>query len=62
MSTKSATLASQTVTSEMLTAAGAKNVQGIYAADDTMVAGAIDALKSQGLDVKKMQKLFLSLA
>ena len=45
---------SQTVTSEMLTAAGAKNVQGIYAADDTMVAGAIDALKSQGLDVKKM--------
>lgn len=45
---------SQTVTSEMLTAAGAKNIQGIYAADDTMVAGAIDALKSQGLDVKKM--------
>lgn len=45
---------SQTVTSEMLTAAGAKNVQGIYAADDTMVAGAIDALKSQGLDVEKM--------
>jgi ribose transport system substrate-binding protein len=45
---------SQTVTSEMLTAAGARNVQGIYAADDTMVAGAIDALKSQGLDVEKM--------
>lgn len=45
---------SQTVTSEMLTAAGANKVQGIYAADDTMVAGAIDALKSQGLDVKKM--------
>ena len=45
---------SQTVTSEMLTAAGAQNVQGIYAADDTMVAGAIDALKSQGLDVEKM--------
>ncbi len=45
---------SQTVTSEMLTAAGAKNVEGIYAADDTMVAGAIDALKSQGLDVEKM--------
>ncbi len=41
---------SQTVTSEMLTAAGAKNVQGIYAADDTMVAGAIDALKSRGID------------
>jgi ribose transport system substrate-binding protein len=45
---------SQTVTSEMLTAAGADNVQGIYAADDTMVAGAIDALKSQGIDVKEM--------
>jgi ribose transport system substrate-binding protein len=45
---------SQTVTSEMLTAAGASKVQGIYAADDTMVAGAIDALKSQGLDVEKM--------
>lgn len=45
---------SQTVTSEMLTATGAAKVQGIYAADDTMVAGAIDALKSQGLDVKKM--------
>ncbi len=45
---------SQTVTSEMLTAAGAQDIQGIYAADDTMVAGAIDALKSQGLDVEKM--------
>ncbi len=45
---------SQTVTSEMLTAAGRKNVQGIYAADDTMVAGAIDALKAQGIDAKKM--------
>lgn len=41
---------SQTVTSEMLTAAGANNVQGIYAADDTMVAGAIDALKARGVD------------
>jgi ribose transport system substrate-binding protein len=41
---------SQTVTSEMLTAAGAKNIQGIYAADDTMVAGAIDALKARGID------------
>lgn len=41
---------SQTVTSEMLTAAGAKNVDGIYAADDTMVAGAIDALKARGID------------
>jgi len=45
---------SQTVTSEMLTAAGAKNVDGIYAADDTMVAGAIDALKSRGIDPKPL--------
>ncbi|EFQ83473.1 sugar-binding domain protein [Aeromicrobium marinum DSM 15272] len=45
---------SQTVTSEMLTATGADNIQGIYAADDTMVAGAIDALSSQGLDVEEM--------
>lgn len=45
---------SQTVTSEMLTAVGAENVQGIYAADDTMVAGAIDALKSQGIDPKPL--------
>ncbi len=46
---------SQTVTSEMLTAAGgAKNVQGLYAADDTMVAGAIDALKARGVDPKSM--------
>lgn len=45
---------SQTVTSEMLTSVGADNVQGIYAADDTMVAGAIDALKAQGIDPKAM--------
>lgn len=41
---------SQTVTSEMLTSVGAENVDGIYAADDTMVAGAIDALKARGVD------------
>lgn len=41
---------SQTVASEMLTSVGAENVQGIYAADDTMVAGAIDALKARGID------------
>jgi len=41
---------SQTVTSEMLTSVGADNVQGIYAADDTMVAGAIDALKARDID------------
>lgn len=45
---------SQTVTSEMLTSVGAENVQGLYAADDTMVAGAIDALKAQGIDVEAM--------
>ena len=45
---------SQTVTSEMLTAVGAENVQGIFAADDTMVAGAIDALKAQGIDPKPL--------
>ena len=41
---------SQLAASEMLTA-NQGNVQGIYAADDTMVAGAIDAAKAQGLDV-----------
>ena len=45
---------SQTVTSEMLTSVGASQVQGIYAADDTMVAGAIDALKAQGIDPKPL--------
>ncbi|WP_433528968.1 sugar ABC transporter substrate-binding protein [Micromonospora sp. CA-263727] len=45
---------SQTVTSEMLTSVGAAKVQGIYAADDTMVAGAIDALKAQGIDPKPL--------
>jgi ribose transport system substrate-binding protein len=38
------------VTSEMLTAVGPENVDGIYAADDTMVAGAIDALKARDID------------
>ena len=45
---------SQTVTSEMLTSVGAEQVQGLYAADDTMVAGAIDALKAQGIDPKPL--------
>jgi ribose transport system substrate-binding protein len=45
---------SQTVTSEMLTSVGADKVQGIYAADDTMVAGAIDALKARGIDPKPL--------
>jgi ribose transport system substrate-binding protein len=42
---------SQVAASEMLTAVGEENVQGIYAADDTMVAGAIDAAKARGMDV-----------
>jgi ribose transport system substrate-binding protein len=41
---------SQIAASEMLTAVGIENVGGIYAADDTMVAGAIDALKARGLN------------
>jgi len=41
---------SQIAVSEMLTAVGPENVQGIYAADDTMVAGAIDALKARDID------------
>jgi len=45
---------SQIAVSEMLTAVGPENVQGIYAADDTMVAGAIDALKARGIDPKPL--------
>lgn len=45
---------SQIAVSEMLTAVGPENVQGIYAADDTMVAGAIDALKARGIDPASM--------
>ena len=45
---------SQVAVSEMLTSVGAENVQGIYAADDTMVAGAIDALKARGIDPKTL--------
>ncbi len=44
----------QTVTSEMLTSVGANKVDGIFAADDTMVAGAIAALKSRGIDPKPL--------
>ncbi len=40
----------QIAASEMITAVGAENIQGVYAADDTMVAGVIDALKAQGID------------
>jgi ribose transport system substrate-binding protein len=41
---------SQIAASEMITAVGAENIGGVYAADDTMVAGAIDALKARDLD------------
>jgi len=43
---------SQIAASEMLTAVGVENVQGMYAADDSMIAGGIDALKARGLDPK----------
>jgi ribose transport system substrate-binding protein len=41
---------SQIAASEMLTAVGIENVQGMYAADDSMIKGGIDALKARGLD------------
>jgi ribose transport system substrate-binding protein len=41
---------SQLAASEMITAVGAENIGGVYAADDTMVAGAIDALKARDID------------
>ncbi len=41
---------SQIAASEMITAVGVENIQGVYAADDTMVAGAIDALKARDVD------------
>lgn len=41
---------SQLAASEMITAVGIENIQGVYAADDTMVAGAIDALKARGIN------------
>lgn len=41
---------SQLAASEMITAVGIENIQGVYAADDTMVAGAIDALKARDVD------------
>lgn len=41
---------SQLAASEMITAVGAENIGGVYAADDTMVAGVIDALKARDID------------
>lgn len=45
---------SQIAASEMITAVGIENIGGIYAADDTMVAGAIDALKARDVDPSSM--------
>lgn len=41
---------SQLAASEMITAVGAENIGGVYAADDTMVAGVVDALKARDID------------
>lgn len=41
---------SQLAASEMITAVGAENIDGVYAADDTMVAGVIDALRARDID------------
>jgi len=43
---------SQIAASEMLTAVGIENVQGMYAADDSMVAGGIAALEARGVAVE----------
>jgi ribose transport system substrate-binding protein len=40
----------QQVASEMITAQGLENIDGIYAADDSIAAGAIAALESRGVD------------
>ncbi len=45
---------SQLAASEMITAVGAENIGGVYAADDTMVAGVIDALKSRDIDLSTL--------
>lgn len=39
-----------TVTSELLTSLGEKNIDAIYAVDDTMAAGAIEAMQNRGID------------
>lgn len=40
----------QQVASEMITAQGLENIDGIYAADDSIAAGAIAALEARGVD------------
>lgn len=46
--------ASQTAAAEMLTSVGVSNVQGMYAADDTMVKGGIDAFKARDIAVEDL--------
>jgi len=45
---------SQIAASEMLTSVGVENVQGMYAADDTMVKGGIDAFKARDIAVEPL--------
>jgi ribose transport system substrate-binding protein len=45
---------SQIAASEMITAVGAENIDGAYAADDTMVAGVIDAFKARDIPVEDL--------
>jgi ribose transport system substrate-binding protein len=41
---------SQIAASEMITSVGAENIDGAYAADDTMVSGVIDAFRARDMD------------
>ena len=45
---------SQIAASEMITSVGAENIDGAYAADDTMVAGVIDAFKARDIAVEDL--------
>jgi len=45
---------SQIAASEMITAVGAENIGGAYAADDTMVAGVIDAFKARDFNIDEL--------
>jgi ribose transport system substrate-binding protein len=45
---------SQIAASEMITAVGAENIDGAYAADDTMVAGVIDAFIARDMDPEEL--------
>jgi ribose transport system substrate-binding protein len=45
---------SQIAASEMITAVGIENIDGAYAADDTMVAGVIDAFKARDMAVEDL--------